>query len=91
MEERRSSTQSDLAVILTKFENIERRIDERLENLQEVDTRIEKKLDEYVTRVEFRPVQMIVFGMVGVILTAALMTIIQKVGIAAASTLGLAL
>lgn len=50
----------DQAVILNKMTNVERRVES-----------IEKKIDEdYVTQDQFAPVRTIVFGLVGLILTA---------------------
>lgn len=52
----------DQAVILNKITNVERRVEN-----------IEKKIEsEYVTQDQFAPVKNVVFGMVGIILTAVI-------------------
>lgn len=46
-------------------------------DLEKVDT----KLTEYVTKVEFAPVKVIVFGMVGIAMTAMLVTWLLNIGL----------
>ena len=56
------------------------RIDERTKNLEKELKEISEKLDkDYVSRDEFAPIKKIVYGMVGVILLAAVVAMVNLV------------
>jgi len=56
------------------------RIDERTKNLEKELKEISEKLDkDYVSRDEFAPIKKIVYGMVGVILLAAAVAMVNLV------------
>ncbi len=67
--DRRIDDAVQLAVLVEQNKNI-------IQDLSEVKELIQTK---YVTREEFKPVKQIVFGMIGVILTAILVSLIAMV------------
>jgi len=55
------------------------RIDERTRHVESAIAALTLEIDEYVTRVEFQPVKLIVFGLVGLILSGVFAAIITLV------------
>jgi tetrahydromethanopterin S-methyltransferase subunit B len=55
------------------------RIDERVRQLGHATDRLEKMLEDYVTRLEFLPVRAIAYGLAALILTAVATAIIANV------------
>ena len=65
---------------LTETKVLLARIDERTKNLEKELKEISEKLDkDYVSRDEFAPIKKIVYGMVGVILLAAVVAMVNLV------------
>jgi hypothetical protein len=52
---------------------------ERLTRIETVVESIEKRIPEWITRLEFTPVKLIVYGMVVIILTAVLTAVVALV------------
>lgn len=55
------------------------RLDERTREIKEQLKTLNKKFDEYVTQHEFSPVQKIVYGLAGLVLTAFVSALIALV------------
>lgn len=55
------------------------RLDERVEAMRSEVHQVKGVLEKYVTRVEFWPVKVIVFGMAGLVLSSVLATVIALV------------
>lgn len=55
------------------------RLDERTSRMKEELERVEDTLKEYVTRIEFWPVKIMVFGLAGLILSAVIAALIAGV------------
>ena len=68
-DERRRSSDRELGIIITKLSNVEKDIDE-------IKTEMKKC---YVSKEEFNPIKRLVYGAVGVILTAVLGAIVAFV------------
>lgn len=59
------------------------RLDEKITNLTKETKELKEEFIKYVSRHEFIPVKLIVFGMAGTILTSALVLILSKVFVVA--------
>lgn len=55
------------------------RVDERLKSVQEEVHNVRTRFDNYVLHVEFKPVQLITFGMAALILCTVLAAIVASV------------
>lgn len=86
-EERQPSLETQLAVLQNEFKNLKRLLDElkngdyqKAEKINKIEIRIEEIINEisetmastYVTKVEWTPIKTLVYGVVGLILSAAI-------------------
>jgi len=60
-------------------ENLLVRLDERLQAVQKELHTLKERFDKYVLHVEFKPVQMIAFGMAALVLCSVLAAIVASV------------
>ena len=72
---------SEIEVLKTKLENVDRKVDDIAENMDKHFNEIREDLKCHIRREEFAPVKAIAYGFVGIVLTTvigALLTLIVR-------------